>query len=185
MHAMHALRETLRVMSLRDSLTGLFNRHYLEEALALEFGRAARAEDTIGIIFGDLDHFKRLNDTFGHDGGDMALRAVAQTLINNVRQGDIACRHGGEEFVLVLPGATLEQTRDRAEELCRALAAIEVLFHGKTIGPITMSMGIAVFPQHGSSPEAVIRQADRAMYRAKQAGRDRIVIADTSQSLAS
>ncbi len=182
--ANYRLREALRVMSLRDSLTGLFNRRYLEEALVLEFGRAARSHDGIGIIVGDLDHFKRLNDTFGHDGGDMALRAVAQVLIANVRKGDIACRHGGEEFVLVLPDATLDQTRERAEELRQALAALEVSFNGNTISPITMSMGVAVFPQHGTSPEAVIRQADKAMYKAKQSGRDRIVIAETFHTLA-
>lgn len=183
--ANYRLREALRVMSLRDSLTGLFNRRYLEEALVLEFGRAARSHDGIGIIVGDLDHFKRLNDTFGHDGGDMALRAVAQVLIANVRKGDIACRHGGEEFVLVLPGATLQQTQDRAEELREALAALEVNFHGKTISPITMSIGVAVFPEHGTSPEAVIRQADKAMYRAKQTGRDRIVVAASFNALES
>ena len=183
--ANYRLREALRVMSLRDSLTGLFNRRYLEEALVLEFGRAARSHDGIGVIVGDLDHFKRLNDTFGHDGGDMALRAVAQVLIANVRKGDIACRHGGEEFVLVLPGATLDQTRERAEELRHALAGLEVSFHGKIISPISMSIGVAVFPQHGTSPEAVIRQADKAMYQAKQTGRDKVVVADTFHSLAS
>jgi diguanylate cyclase (GGDEF)-like protein len=180
--ANYRLREALRTMSLRDPLTGLFNRRYLEEALVLEFGRAARTNDGIGVIVGDLDHFKRLNDTHGHDGGDTALRAVAQVLVGNVRKGDIACRHGGEEFVLVLPGATLEQTRDRAEELRQALSQIEVSFHGKLISPITMSIGVAVFPKHGSSPEAVLRQADKAMYQAKQGGRDRVVVAGSFQS---
>ncbi len=175
--ANYRLREALRVMSLRDPLTGLFNRRYLEEALVLEFGRASRASDGIGIIVGDLDHFKRLNDTHGHDGGDAALRAVSQVLVSNIRKGDIACRHGGEEFVLVLPGATLEQTRERAEGLRRTLAQLEVPFHGKVISPITMSIGVAVYPEHGNSPDAVLRRADKAMYQAKQEGRDRVVVA--------
>lgn len=102
-------------------------------------------------------------------------------LISNVRKGDIACRHGGEEFVLVLPGATLEQTRERADELRRTLSQLEVPFHGKMISPITMSIGVAVYPKHGSSPDAVLRQADKAMYQAKQNGRDRIVVAGTFQ----
>jgi len=181
--ANYRLREALRVMSLRDPLTGLFNRRYLEETLVLEFGRASRANDGIGVIVGDLDHFKRLNDTHGHDGGDAALRAVAQVLVGNVRKGDIACRHGGEEFVLVLPGATLEQTHERAEELRRTLAQLEVPFHGKLISPITMSIGVAVYPRHGSSPDAVLRQADKAMYQAKQNGRDRVVVAGTFESV--
>jgi len=182
--ANYRLREALRVMSLRDPLTGLFNRRYLEEALVLEFGRASRTNEGVGVIVGDLDHFKRLNDTHGHDGGDAALRAVAQVLVSNVRKGDIACRHGGEEFVLVLPGASLEQTRARADELRRTLAQIEVPFHGKMISPITMSIGVAVYPKHGSSPDAVLRQADKAMYQAKQNGRDRIVVAGTFQGVA-
>ncbi len=181
--ANYRLREALRVMSLRDPLTGLFNRRYLEEALVLEFGRASRTDEGVGIIVGDLDHFKRLNDTYGHDGGDAALRAVAQVLVGNVRKGDIACRHGGEEFVLVLPGATLEQTRERADELRRTLAQLEVPFHGKMISPITMSIGVAVYPKHGSSPDAVLRQADKAMYQAKQNGRDRVVMAGTFQGV--
>ena len=168
-----------------DALTGLFNRRYLEEALVLEFGRASRTADGVGVIVGDLDHFKRLNDTHGHDGGDAALRAVAQVLVASVRKGDIACRHGGEEFVLVLPGATLDQTRERADELRRTLAQLEVPFHGKMISPITMSIGVAVYPRHGSSPEAVLRQADKAMYQAKQNGRNRIVVAGTFGGAAS
>lgn len=179
----YRLREALRVMSLRDPLTGLFNRRYLEEALVLEFGRASRTHDGVGVIVGDLDHFKRLNDTHGHDGGDAALRAVAQVLVGNVRKGDIACRFGGEEFVLVLPGATLEQTRERADELRRSLAQLEVPFHGKLISPITMSIGVAVYPRHGSSPDAVLRQADKAMYQAKQGGRDRVVVAGGVQGV--
>jgi diguanylate cyclase (GGDEF)-like protein len=178
----YRLRETLKVMSLRDSLTGLFNRRYLDEALSLEFGRAARNGESVGVIIGDLDHFKKLNDTHGHDGGDLALRGVAQVLTRSIRKGDIACRQGGEEFVLVLPGTTLEQARERAESLRAPLAALEVTHHGKLIGPITMSLGVAAYPDNGDTPEAVIRAADAAMYRAKQAGRDRVMIAERLQT---
>ncbi|MEN3975811.1 sensor domain-containing diguanylate cyclase [Emcibacter sp. SYSU 3D8] len=175
--ANYRLREALRVMSLRDPLTGLFNRRYLEEALVLEFGRASRSAEGVGVIVGDLDHFKLLNDTHGHDGGDAALRAVSQVLVASVRKGDIACRYGGEEFVLVMPSTSLDQTRERAEDLRRALEQLEVPFHGKLISPITMSIGVAAYPKHGSSPDAVLRQADKAMYQAKQSGRNRVVVA--------
>ncbi|MBI1179029.1 MAG: diguanylate cyclase [Alphaproteobacteria bacterium] len=182
--ANYRLRETLKVMSLRDSLTGLFNRRYLDEALALEVDRAARNGDSVGVIVGDLDHFKRLNDTHGHDGGDIALRAVAQVLARSIRKGDIACRQGGEEFVVVLPGASLELARERAAALRQPLAGLEVTHHGKLIGPITMSMGVAAYPDNGDTPDAVLRAADAAMYRAKQAGRDRVVTAEALQSRA-
>ena len=172
------LRETLRAQSIRDPLTGLFNRRYMEETLERELRRAERDRHPVGILVLDVDHFKRVNDTFGHDGGDAVLAGLGTLLAGNTRGGDIACRLGGEEFVLILPGASLDESRRRAQELLEAARDFQVTHHGQLIGPVTFSAGVAAFPDHGLSRDAVLRAADTAVYRAKGEGRNTIAVAD-------
>lgn len=173
------LRETLRILSTRDPLTGLFNRRYLEESLDRELQRATRNQHPLGVAMLDLDHFKRLNDTYGHDAGDTVLRAVAGSLQKLTRGYDIACRYGGEEFTLILPGATLDVTLQRAEQLRGAFKYLDVQHQGHSLKAGTLSVGVADFPQHGSTPEMILRAADLALFRAKADGRDRVVVAET------
>jgi diguanylate cyclase (GGDEF)-like protein/PAS domain S-box-containing protein len=168
------LRETLRSQSIRDPLTGLFNRRYLEETLAREERRAARANTPIGIIVFDVDHFKRLNDTHGHDAGDAVLRALGGLLQTHVREGDIACRYGGEEFVIALPGASIAIVCERAEALRIATEKLSSAVSGRTIEKVTISLGAAAYPDHGATWQDVIQAADKALYRAKQSGRNKV-----------
>ena len=169
--------EDLRVKSLRDPLTGLFNRRYMEESLDREIARAERAGHELGVIMIDIDHFKLVNDTLGHDAGDAVLQQLAAFLQTHIRAGDIACRYGGEEFLLILPDAPLDATRDRAEALRAEATRVELRFGGRSLTPPTFSLGVAVFPQHGMSRQALVRAADAALYRAKNSGRDRTVSA--------
>jgi diguanylate cyclase (GGDEF)-like protein/PAS domain S-box-containing protein len=171
------LRETLRQRSIRDPVTGLFNRRYLEETLEREIRRAARGQRPVAIIMLDLDYFKRFNDTFGHDGGDALLREVGTFLWAHVRQEDIACRYGGEEFTLVLPDSSLENARQRAESLREEVKHLNVRHNGQPLGVVSLSAGVAVFPDHGLTGEVVLKAADVALYRAKREGRDRVVVA--------
>ena len=168
------LRETLRSQSIRDPLTGLFNRRYLEETLAREERRAARANTPIGLIVFDVDHFKRLNDTHGHDAGDAVLRALGTLLQTHVREGDIACRYGGEEFVIALPGASIAITCERAEALRQVTEKLASLVPGRGAEKVTISLGAAAYPDHGTTWQEVIQAADKALYRAKQGGRNRV-----------
>jgi len=171
------LRETLRSQSIRDPLTGLFNRRYLEETLKRELHRAERGKRPIGVIMLDIDHFKRFNDTFGHNAGDALLRELGGLLKANLRAGDIVCRYGGEEFVLILPEASLEVARQRAEQLGRKVKCLRVSHRGKDIGSVTLSMGIAGFPDHATTAATLLEAADAALYRAKVEGRDRVIAA--------
>ena len=171
------LRETLRSQSIRDPLTGLFNRRYLEETLAREERRAARADTPIGIIVFDVDHFKRLNDSHGHDAGDAVLRSLGALLQAHVREGDIACRYGGEEFVIALPGASIEIVCQRAEELRIATEKLSSFIPGRSIEKVTISLGAAAYPVYGATWQEVIQAADKALYRAKQGGRNRVIAA--------
>lgn len=171
------LRETLRNQSIRDPLTGLFNRRYLEETLERELRRAERIGHPVGVIMLDIDLFKQFNDTFGHDAGDAVLGAIGAVLEQRIRKEDIGCRYGGEEFLIVLPDASLEDTAARAEELQEAVKALNVVHRGRPLGSVTLSMGVAVFPKHGDVMEALVRAADTALYRAKQSGRARVAIA--------
>ncbi|MBM4443228.1 MAG: diguanylate cyclase [Candidatus Rokubacteria bacterium] len=170
------LRETLRNQSIRDPLTGLFNRRYLEETLERELRRADRSQGSLGVVMLDLDKFKQFNDTFGHDVGDMLLRELGRLLQGVIRGGDVACRYGGEEFVLILPGADVETTRQRAERLRESAKHLFISHRGQSIGSVTVSAGIAAYPTHGITAEAILQAADAALYRAKSDGRDRVVI---------
>ena len=167
------LRETLRSQAIRDPLTGLFNRRYLEETMERELNRVKRQETTLGVIMMDLDHFKEYNDTFGHSGGDGLLSALGILLRSQIRGEDIACRYGGEEFLLILPGASLEVALERAESLRQAVK--EMHQHQQGLKPTTLSLGVAVYPTHGDTGLEIIKAADAALYRAKQAGRDRVL----------
>ena len=177
------LREALRNQSIRDPLTGLFNRRYLEETLEREVRRATRSEQTLGVIMLDLDHFKRFNDTYSHEAGDTVLRQTASFLANSVRAEDIVCRFGGEEFIVILPMADLNATQARAANICSRLRDLEVLHEGRPVGKVTASAGVAAFPEHGTEPKALIDAADAAMYRAKKEGRDRVVAASVPREV--
>ncbi len=171
------LRETLRLQSIRDPLTGLFNRRYLEESLDREVHRAARRGTPLGVIMLDLDHFKQFNDSFGHAAGDTLLRELGAFLQAHVRREDIACRYGGEEFALILPEASLANTQRRAEQLRNDIKHLSVEHRRQPLGAVTLSLGVAAFPEHGSTAESLLNAADSALYRAKAAGRDQVVIA--------
>ena len=173
------LRETLREQSIRDPLTGLFNRRYLEESLEREIRRATRSQRSLSVLMIDLDHFKRFNDTFGHDAGDALLRELGQLLQSNVRGSDIACRYGGEEFSLIMPDATLSTAQERAEHIRKSAKSLDLKHAGQALGAVTLSVGVAAFPEHGDTPFLLTRAADQALYRAKAAGRDRVMLAET------
>lgn len=167
----------LREQSIRDHLTGLFNRRYMEETLDREIERAARDGLPLGLVMIDIDRFKRLNDALGHEAGDAVLRDLGRILGLQVRQSDIACRYGGEEFVLILPGASPEITRERAERVRRAVKRVPRWRH-EALAAVTVSLGVAGYPRHGLDAAAVLAAADMALYRAKREGRDRVVVAD-------
>ncbi len=176
------LRDTLRQQSIRDPLTGLFNRRYLEEALRRELIVAARRREdgepaSVAVVMLDIDHFKRFNDTHGHDAGDAVLREVAQALKRHARQSDFVSRYGGEEFTLVLPNTTLAIATQRIERIRESVASLELSYHGKELGGVTISLGLAVFPEHGELPDQLLQLADAALYEAKHAGRNRHAVA--------
>jgi diguanylate cyclase (GGDEF)-like protein/PAS domain S-box-containing protein len=168
------LRETLRNQSIRDPLTGLFNRRYLEESLEREISRATRNKNSVAIIMMDLDRFKVFNDTFGHQAGDAALRTFGDFLKKTTRGQDIACRYGGEEFAMVLSDCHLDGALQRAEALREGVKQLTVQHAGQLLGTISLSMGLALFPDHGSTISEVVRAADQALYCAKRDGRDRV-----------
>lgn len=172
------LREALRSQSIKDPLTGLYNRRYLTEMLGREIRRAVRAEQPLGVLMLDLDHFKKFNDTYGHDAGDTVLREAASFLTKSIRVEDIVCRFGGEEFVVLLPTADLNAAHARAERIRSKLRELTVLHQGQSLGMVTVSAGVAALPMHGTSPKELLDAADAALYRAKREGRDRVVNAD-------
>jgi diguanylate cyclase (GGDEF)-like protein len=171
------LREKLADQSLRDSLTGLFNRRYAEETLEREIARARREAAVVSVLMIDLDHFKRFNDEFGHDAGDTALRETAAVLVEGVRTSDVVSRLGGEEFLVLLPGASLDVTLKKSEALRERLKSLELSHRGRRLPPLLFSAGAATFPANGETPAALLRAADTALYEAKHAGRDRTIAA--------
>ncbi len=164
--------------SARDHLTGLFNRRYMEETLQRELLRASRKGLSLGIIMFDVDEFKRFNDTYGHAAGDVVLRELGRLLTEHVRGEDIPSRYGGDEFIIVLPDATLEITRERAELLCEHARNFKPQFEGQSLGAVSLSLGVAIFPEHGPTSESVLKAVDDALYRAKREGRGRVVVAE-------
>jgi diguanylate cyclase (GGDEF)-like protein len=176
-HANMRLRESLREQSTRDSLTGLFNRRFVDEFLVRELARAERKARQLSMIALDIDHFKRINDSFGHGAGDTVLQNVSAILRAHVRETDVASRIGGEEFLLLLTESPLPLAAKRAEDIRTAICDMSLKYKNKDLGRITASFGAVAFPDHGRTAEALIRAADKALYDAKHAGRNQVVSA--------
>ena len=174
---LQAALKLVQEQAIHDPLTGLYNRRQMEELLAREFLRTQRSGSPFSVVMVDIDHFKRINDQYGHECGDEVLRQVAALLGNAVRRSDIVCRYGGEEFLILLLGASLENALRRAAEIHRSVRNLIVPLRGEPVA-IAASFGIAACPEHGTDRDALLRAADGALYRAKNAGRDRIVAAD-------
>lgn len=167
--------ENLHKQAITDPLTGMNNRRYLYELLPREIMRAKRSGATMGLIIIDLDHFKGINDALGHEAGDLALREVGALLMKGVRGSDIVCRYGGEEFCVALPDAGLATAQSKAEEIRLALERLALNYCGKPLR-ISASFGVAVYPQHGTDADSLLRAADEALYEAKKAGRNRVMV---------
>lgn len=176
------LLNLLREQTIHDPLTSLYNRRFLDESLKQELSKAERDGRPVGVIMIDIDHFKKINDTHGHKTGDVILVAVAKALMDNVRGGDIVCRFGGEEFAIVLPGANLGITKGRAEALRSIVEQIKFAGVINSVGPVTISLGAAIYPDHGESEEALLKAADMALYAAKGAGRNRTMVAPSTNT---
>ncbi|MGD0545031.1 MAG: diguanylate cyclase [Candidatus Acidiferrales bacterium] len=170
------LREALKDQSIRDPLTGLYNRRFMQESIDRELLRARRTSRPFTVMFIDIDHFKRFNDSFGHDAGDLVLQVFAKALLNHFRGGDIICRYGGEEFALVLPDSSLKDAERRANALRVEVQKLSINHRNTVLDPITFSVGLAAFPQHGSTAEELFRVADKCLYDSKTQGRDRITV---------
>ncbi len=174
------LRDSLRMQSLRDPLTGLFNRRYLDESLQREVLRCQRRKLPLAVLMLDVDHFKAFNDSNGHAAGDAMLAAIGHSLQAATRGEDLACRYGGEEFTLVLVEASLEDALRRADQIRAAIAATTVQHLKRTLGPCTASIGLAMLPSDGVTPSELLEAADKALYRAKSEGRNRVITAGAS-----
>ncbi|CCD04389.1 TPA: diguanylate cyclase [Legionella pneumophila] len=170
------LRENLRYQSIRDPLTGLYNRRYLEDFLFKQLHQAERTKASFAILMLDLDHFKKINDTFGHDAGDLVLKELGQILNSDIRLGDIASRYGGEEFVLLLYDIDAQAAKMKAENLRSAISNLQVKYGAQPVGQITASIGISVYPDDAKSPAEVIEAADKALYQAKNKGRNKVIL---------
>ncbi len=170
------LREKLHILSIRDALTGLFNRRYLDETLPREINRAERSNGQLSVLFFDIDHFKIFNDTHGHDAGDIILQNISNVIISSTRESDIACRYGGEEFIIILPDTSIETAERRAESLRKDVSLMKLDYKGQEMGRITISIGVSAYPQHGTKRDTLIKSADVAAYEAKRGGRNQVVV---------
>ncbi len=168
------LQSKLRAQAIRDPLTNLFNRRYLDETLDRELARSAREGYPVCVIMMDIDHFKQVNDTYGHEAGDQILKSLAATITAQNRRGDFACRYGGEEFVIVMPNIAVQIACQRAEHLRNCLGSLHIPY-GRYDLTTTLSVGVACYPSNGENRESVLRAADRALYGAKKAGRNQVV----------
>lgn len=171
------LQQRLLNQSIRDPLTGLFNRRYFEETIEREFSRARREKQPVSILALDIDHFKKFNDTMGHEAGDAVLVQFAKILNASVRKEDVASRSGGEEFIVLLPKTTAEMAQQRGKRICEATRAMQNEKDKKSFGTVTVSIGVATFSADGESPKQVISRADKALYEAKNNGRDQVRLA--------
>lgn len=169
------LQSALRELAIRDPLTGLYNRRYLDETLEREVSRARRESIPLSLVMLDIDHFKRVNDQFGHQVGDEVLKTLAGVLQRDTRAEDVACRYGGEEFLILLPGMPLEAAEARAEGWRQTVEALRV-GHGERAVRFTISLGVAAYPGHGVTPDDLTRSADLALYSAKHGGRNRVAV---------
>lgn len=172
------LREKLHIQSIRDVLTGLYNRRYFDETLLQEINRAHRSKHPLSLLLFDIDHFKKFNDTYGHDAGDFVLKKVSETMLSLIRDSDTACRYGGEEFIIILPETSVEIAQKRAETLRAEISRNELKFNNEFLGVITISIGVAVYPLHGEQEPVLIKSADKALYQAKQSGRNRVMVSE-------
>ena len=174
------LQEQLKELAVRDSLTNLFNRRYLQEMLIVEFARSKRSGTSLAILMMDSDHLKNINDNYGHKAGDDFLVHIAEVVRMSIRAGDIACRYGGDEFVVVLCNVTDEIALQRAERLRKSIANHFIIQKDEKVS-ISVSIGIAMFPVHGTSGETLLQKADQALYEAKQMGKNRVVVYNEEQ----
>lgn len=171
------LQAKLRKQATLDPLTGLYNRRYLADMIQRELVRAKREIIPVSVAIMDVDHFKKVNDTFGHKGGDTVLKAMAELFLSHVRASDIVCRYGGEEFIFLMPGATLAKAAERLEELRKTIEAKQIIHNDKTIR-ITVSIGVASYPIHGDNDESILLVADDMLYCSKRDGRNRVSVAN-------
>ncbi|MFT3894012.1 MAG: diguanylate cyclase [Anaerolineales bacterium] len=169
------LHQALRQELIRDALTGLFNRRFMEEVLPKELSRVQRKSMPLVIVIFDLDRLKDINDTYGHGAGDEALIKVSQLLKASIREGDTACRYGGDEFIVILPEIHLEDVYQRMEHLRQALKQTELRHEGRLLNTLSISVGMAEYPTHGTTREALLKAADKALYHAKNSGRDQVI----------
>ncbi|RRR70322.1 MAG: diguanylate cyclase [Candidatus Viridilinea halotolerans] len=172
------LRENLREQAIRDPLTGLFNRRYANEVLGPKLEVAQHTQATVVVLLFDIDYFKRINDTLGHDAGDATLRAVGRMLNSQFAHGAIVCRFGGEEVLLIMDNLSRDAALQRAEQLRQALSQLVIEHNGTQLPHITVSMGVALYPEHGTSHDELVNAADQALYRAKSAGRNQVFLAE-------
>jgi diguanylate cyclase (GGDEF)-like protein/PAS domain S-box-containing protein len=176
------LRESLREQSIRDPLTRLFNRRFLEESFERELQLAARKKQSVAVLFLDLDHFKRFNDTFGHDAGDLVLQSLADQLRNFFRATDLCCRYGGEEFAIILPEATSKDAAIRANTLRLEVKSLRLQYKKQSLGQLTLSVGVAAFPENGSTSSELLKIADQCLYESKERGRDVVTVPSTQNA---
>jgi diguanylate cyclase (GGDEF)-like protein/PAS domain S-box-containing protein len=168
------LQVQLKELAVRDSLTNLFNRRYLHEMLEVEFARSKRSQTSLAILMMDSDHLKVINDKYGHKAGDEFLMHIANVIRENIRAGDIACRYGGDEFVVVLSNVTENIAFDRAERLRGSVFSNHIIHKNEKISA-SVSIGIAMFPAHGSSGDILLQKADLALYAAKRMGKNKVL----------
>ena len=175
------LRENLRQQAIRDPLTGLFNRRAMMESVERELQRANRKQQPVSVLMVDIDHFKQFNDTYGHNAGDWVLRAVADLFRSFFRADDIVCRYGGEEFVITLPEASAQASVARANQLRERAQAMKLEYGKQGLGNITISIGIATFPQDGRSVDELLKVADKCLYESKRRGRNMVTVLGQNQ----
>ncbi|MDA7965636.1 diguanylate cyclase [Ruegeria sp.] len=176
------MRDQLHDQSVRDPLTGLFNRRHMTETLRKSISRSQQTGARLSLIAVDVDHFKKFNDTHGHDAGDMVLRAVGAALEQGCDRDEVACRIGGEEFMLILPDNSADDAMTHAEQLRQAVEAVTVRYGEKSLPRITISVGVAHYPAHGTMPQDLMRAADDALYLAKDKGRNQVQVAGAAQT---
>ena len=174
-YSLHSLYTEVAYHAATDALTGVANQRSFMERFTREFRRTARYDHALAVIFADIDHFKQINDTYGHSAGDYALAEVARCLLDGVRETDLVARYGGEEFVILLPETNLRQAGHLAERLRRMVAALRLTSEEDATFRLTMSFGVAAYPETGNSIERLLHNADKAMYHAKHEGRNRVV----------